>query len=63
MYLEEMKTVNLPDGVKLKTFYIRKASGARVKKVSGDLNDESITSIQIRATKRMLEIEGGLNHA
>ena len=52
----EMEPVRLPDGCIILSFQILNSNGARIGKVSGDLNHETATEIRTRAAIEALRI-------
>lgn len=52
----EMEPVRLPDGMLLLSFQILNSNGARIGKVSGDLNEETATEIRARAAVEALRL-------
>lgn len=57
----ETEPVSLPDGSLLLTFHILNSNGARIGKVSGDLNEENATEIRHRAAIEALRIGNRIN--
>ena len=54
-HLQELLTINLPDGTAIKGFWILNPAGHRIGKVTGDLKTENYISIYKRALKAALK--------